>query len=156
MAYNIADLFEYTVDAVPGRTALITERGGSLTFAELDARANRFGHFLTSQGIGEGDHVGIYAVNSEPWVTAMLGCLKVRAVPINVNYRYVEAELAYLIGNAELVACVFDQEYAPRLAAVRDRYPRRHADPRGRFGGTEAGIAAGDRRGATAVRARAR
>jgi len=123
VAYNIADLFEHTVDAVPGRTALITERGGSLTFAELDARANRFGHFLTSQGIGEGDHVGIYAVNSEPWVTAMLGCLKVRAVPINVNYRYVEAELAYLIGNAELVACVFDQEYAPRLAAVRDQAP---------------------------------
>jgi len=123
VAYNIADLFEHTVDAVPDRPALITERGDSLTFAELDARANRFGHFLASQGIGEGDHVGIYAVNSEPWVTAMLGCLKVRAVPINVNYRYVEAELAYLIGNAELVACVFDQEYAPRMAAVRDQAP---------------------------------
>ena len=49
----------------------------------------------------------------------MLGCLKIRAVPINVNYRYVEDELAYLFGNAELVACVFDQEYAGRLAARR-------------------------------------
>ena len=57
-------------------------------------------------------------------MSAMLGCLKVRAVPINVNYRYVEAELAYLIGNAELVACVFDQEYAPRLAAVMDQSPK--------------------------------
>ncbi len=123
MAYNIADLFEHTVDAVPDRTALIAD-GTTLTFAELDARANRFGHYLASQGIGPGDHVGIYAINSEPWVTAMLGCLKIRAVPINVNYRYVEAELAYLIGNAELVACVFDQEYAPRLAAVRDESPK--------------------------------
>ncbi|UDY37792.1 acyl-CoA synthetase [Dermatobacter hominis] len=123
MAYNIADLFEHTADAVPDRTALIAD-GTTLTFAELDARANRFGHYLASQGIGPGDHVGIYAINSEPWVTAMLGCLKVRAVPINVNYRYVEAELAYLIGNAELVACVFDQEYAPRLAAVRDESPK--------------------------------
>jgi acyl-CoA synthetase (AMP-forming)/AMP-acid ligase II len=123
VAYNIADLFEHTVDAVPDRTALIAD-GTVLTFAELDARANRFGHYLTSQGIGPGDHVGIYAINSEPWVTAMLGCLKVRAVPVNVNYRYVEAELAYLIGNAELVACVFDQEYAPRLAAVRDESPK--------------------------------
>ena len=50
----------------------------------------------------------------------MLGSLKARAVPINVNYRYVEAELAYLISNADLVACVFDQEYAPRLTAVID------------------------------------
>ena len=54
----------------------------------------------------------------------MIGAFKVRAVPINVNFRYVEDELAYLIGNAELVACVFDQEYAPRLAAVKDRSPR--------------------------------
>lgn len=122
MAYNIADLFEHTVDAVPDRPALIA--GGTiLTFAELDARANRFGHYLASQGIGPGDHVGIYAVNSEPWVTAMLGCLKIRAVPVNVNYRYVEAELAYLIANAELVACVFDREYAPRLASVLEASP---------------------------------
>ena len=65
------------------------------------------------------DHVGIYAQNSHQWLEAMLGCLKIRAVPINVNYRYVEDELAYLIGNAELVACVFDQEYAPLSAQSR-------------------------------------
>ena len=123
MAYNIADLFEHTADAVPDRTALICG-DTSLTFAELDARANRFGHYLISQGVQPGDHVGLYAVNSEPWVTAMLGCLKARAVPINVNYRYVEAELSYLIGNADLVACVYDQEYAPRLAAVIDDAPK--------------------------------
>ena len=74
--------------------------------------------------MGKDDHVGIYAQNSHQWLEAMLGCLKIRAVPINVNYRYVEDELAYLIGNAELVACVFDQEYAPLLAAVADRSPR--------------------------------
>ena len=123
MAYNIADLFEHTVDAVPNRTALICG-DTRLTFAELDERANRFGHFLQSRGVRPGDHVGIYAVNSEPWVTAMLGCVKIRAVPVNVNYRYVEAELAYLIGNADLVACVFDQEYAPRLAAVAADAPK--------------------------------
>ena len=103
MAYNIADLFEHTVDAVPDRTALICG-DTRLSFAELDERANRFGHFLQSRGVRPGDHVGIYAVNSEPWVTAMLGCVKIRAVPVNVNYRYVEDELVYLIRNADLVA----------------------------------------------------
>ena len=79
--------------------------------------------WLAAQGVQPGDHVGIYAMNSEQWVSAMLGTLKVRAVPINVNYRYVEAELSYLIDNAQLVACVFDQEYAPRLAKVIDQAP---------------------------------
>jgi acyl-CoA synthetase (AMP-forming)/AMP-acid ligase II len=125
VAYNIADLFEHTADAVEDRPALIY-LGEQWTYGELDRRANRFGHWLADQGIGPGDHVGIYAMNSEGWITAMLGCLKIRAVPINVNYRYVEAELSYLIGNADLVACVFDAEYAPRLAAVRGEAPKLH------------------------------
>jgi acyl-CoA synthetase (AMP-forming)/AMP-acid ligase II len=97
--YNIADLFEHTADVVPDRLALI-DRDTRLTYAQLDARANRFGHYLVAQGVQPADHVGIYAMNSEAWVTAMLGCLKARAVPINVNYRYVEDELSYLIGTA--------------------------------------------------------
>ena len=123
MAYNIADLFEHTVDAVPDRVALV-DGDVRLTYRQLDERANRFGHFLQSKGVGPGDHVGIYAQNSHQWLEAMLGSLKVRAVPINVNYRYVTDELSYLIGNAELVACVYDQEYADRLAAVADRSPK--------------------------------
>ena len=123
MPYNIADLFEHTADVVPDRLALI-DRDTRLTYAQLDARANRFGHYLAARGVQPADHVGIYAMNSEAWVTAMLGCLKVRAVPINVNYRYVEDELSYLIGNAELVACVFDREYAPRLSHVIDASPK--------------------------------
>jgi 3-oxocholest-4-en-26-oate---CoA ligase len=123
LAYNIADLFEHTVDAVPDRTCVID---GDLrfTYREIDERGNRIGHHLAAQGVQKDDHVGIYAQNSHQWLEAMIGCLKIRAVPINVNYRYVEDELAYLIGNAELVACVFDQEYAPLLAAVADRSPK--------------------------------
>jgi acyl-CoA synthetase (AMP-forming)/AMP-acid ligase II len=123
VAYNIADLFEHTVDAVPDRICVI-DGDVVLTYREIDERGNRIGHHLKAQGVGQDDHVGVYAQNSHQWLEAMLGCLKIRAVPINVNYRYVEDELSYLIGNAELVACVYDQEYAPRLAAVAGRSPK--------------------------------
>ena len=123
MAYNIADLFEHTVDVLPDRIALI-DGESRLTYKELDDRANAMGHHLAACGVVKDDHVGIYAQNSHEWLEAMLGCLKIRAVPVNVNYRYVEDELSYLIGNAELVACVFDQEYAGRLSAVADRSPK--------------------------------
>ncbi len=120
MAYNIADLFEYTVDAVPDRVALV-DREVKLTFAELDERANRIAHALADRGVGVGDHVGIYAQNSHEWIETMYGAFKLRAIPININFRYVEDELAYLLGNADCVACVFDRQYADRLSAVRDR-----------------------------------
>lgn len=117
MSYNIADLFEHTVDVVPDRMAVV-DGDIRISYAELDRRANRIGHFLSARGVGKDDHVGIYAENSHEWMEAMLGCLKIRAVPININYRYVEDELAYLISNAELVACFFDEKYARRLANI--------------------------------------
>ena len=123
MAYNIADLFEHVVDAVPERTALI-DRDVSLTFAQLDERSNRIAHHLASAGITTGDHVGIYANNSHEWVETMLGCFKIRAIPINVNFRYVADELAYIFDNADLVGLVFDRKFAPLVAEIRDDAPK--------------------------------
>ena len=53
----------------------------------------------------------------------MLGAYKLRAVPINVNYRYVEDELRYLFDNADLKALVHHRRFTPRIAAVKDEMP---------------------------------
>ena len=103
MEWNIADLFEASVDAVPERTALVAG-AKRRTYAELERRANRLAHHLAAHGISRDDHVGIHAYNCAEFVEGMLACFKLRAVPINVNYRYVEQELAYLFDNADLVA----------------------------------------------------
>ena len=122
MAYNFGDLFEHAVDAVPDRPALICG-ATTLTYAQLDERVNRLGHHLIAQGIEPGDHVGIYGYNSLPWVEALLAICKVRAVPVNVNYRYVEEELRYLFGNADLKGLVYDEEFGPRISHVKASLP---------------------------------
>jgi acyl-CoA synthetase (AMP-forming)/AMP-acid ligase II len=115
-------MFEHTVDMVPERPALVC---GDVrrTYAELDQRANRLARHLQHAGVRPGDHVGIYGHNSAAWVEALLGILKARAVPVNINFRYVEDELRYLFDNADLVGLVFDQRFAPRVAAVSDQLP---------------------------------
>lgn len=116
MAHNIADLFEHAVDAAPDNLALkVGER--AVTYAELEADANRLAHYLGSQGVGAGDHVAIYAKNSIEHVVALLAIVKIRAVAINVNYRYVEGELDYLFDNADVVAVIHERTYAPLVAA---------------------------------------
>jgi acyl-CoA synthetase (AMP-forming)/AMP-acid ligase II len=67
--------------------------------------------------------VGIYGYNSLPWVEALLAICKVRAVPVNVNYRYVEEELRYLFGNADLKGLVYDEEFGPRISHVKASLP---------------------------------
>ncbi len=89
MALNIADLFEHAADAVPDRHAVqVGDR--KVDYAELERDANRLAHFLQSRGVGPGDHIGVYAKNSVEHVVALLAIFKIRAVAINVNYRYVE------------------------------------------------------------------
>ena len=122
MAFNIADLFEYTADVVPDRIALVFG-DTRLTFAELDERANRLANGMAELGITTGDKVGIYGPNSIEWVEGLLACYKLRAIPINVNFRYVEDELAYLFSNADMVGLIFNREYAPRVGAVIDNVP---------------------------------
>src|SRR4051812_3360436 len=121
MALNIADLFEHAVDVVPDNPALkVLDR--VVTYAELERESNKLAHHLASQGIGPGDHVGIYAKNSIEHVVALLAVLKIRAVSINVNYRYVEGELNYLFDNADVKALVFERPYAPIVASCAPQH----------------------------------
>jgi len=122
-AFQLADLFEIVVDAVPRRLALVAgpERR---TYQELDERANRLAHHLTDAGVGAGDHVAVYAWNRAEWVEAELAIYKARASVINVNYRYVADELRYMLENSEAVALVFERAFAPLVAEVRESCPR--------------------------------
>jgi acyl-CoA synthetase (AMP-forming)/AMP-acid ligase II len=122
MEFNIADLFESIADSIPDRLAVVSGEH-RLTFRELEARANRLASALRQLGIKAGDHVGLYLYNGHPFLEAMLAAFKLRAVPININYRYVEEELAYLCSNADLAALLVQRELLPRAIAVRDRIP---------------------------------
>ena len=122
MEFNIADLFESLVDVVPSRLAVVCA-DRRLTFAELDERATRFANALTARGIKAGDHVGLYLYNSTEFLEAMLGAFKIRAVPININYRYVEDELFFLWNNADLAVLVYQAEFSPRVAAIAPKVP---------------------------------
>jgi acyl-CoA synthetase (AMP-forming)/AMP-acid ligase II len=122
MEFNLADLFEAAVDAFPDREYVVAE-GRRLTYAQMEERANRLAHHLAAQGVRKGEHVGIYALNSTEWVTTAWAVFKLRAVWVNINYRYVHDELRYLFTNADLVALVHQRQFSPRVAALLPELP---------------------------------
>jgi acyl-CoA synthetase (AMP-forming)/AMP-acid ligase II len=121
--FNFADLFELAADKVPDRVALVDLRR-EVTYRDLDERSTRLAHTLADLGVQAGDHVGILATNCIEWVETVLAVYKIRASAVNINFRYVEEELRYLFENSDVVACVYQREYGPLVAAARSAQPR--------------------------------
>jgi acyl-CoA synthetase (AMP-forming)/AMP-acid ligase II len=116
-SYNLSELFEQVVDVAPDRPAVLTvER--RLTYRELDEQANRLAHHLASVGVNAGDHVGLHLINGTEYLEAMLAAFKLRAVPVNINYRYVERELEHLYSYMDLTALIVHRQFAGEASAV--------------------------------------
>ncbi|MGY4098442.1 acyl-CoA synthetase [Nocardia sp. R16R-3T] len=122
MSYNIADLVEHAIDLMPDRVALADD-GREVTYAQLEQRANKLANYLRQQGVQPGDKVGIYSRNTIEAVEAMVAVFKARAVMINVNFRYVENELQYIVDNSDMVALIHERRYSDRVAGVRPNTP---------------------------------
>ncbi|MFI5780136.1 acyl-CoA synthetase [Nocardia sp. NPDC051570] len=123
MSYNIADLVEHTIDLMPDRVALADDTR-SVTYAQLEDRANRLAHYLQEQGVRPGDKVGLYSRNTLAAVEAIVAIFKARAVMVNINYRYVENELQYIFDNSDMVALIHERRYSDRVAGVRPNTPK--------------------------------
>lgn len=121
--FNLADIWEATSDLVVDRTAVVFG-DRRLTYADLEERANRLANWMKDQGVGPGQHIGLYLTSAPEYFEAMLAAYKLRAVPINVNYRYVEDELRHLFTDADLVGVLFHREFASRAEAIRGDLPK--------------------------------
>jgi fatty-acyl-CoA synthase len=120
--YQLADLFEALSDANPDAPCVIAG-GARRSRVELDRRANQLAHYLAQRGVAPGEHVGIYAYNRVEWLEVLLACWKIRAVAVNINFRYVGPELDYLWQDADLVALVYERGFLPRVAELAGRFP---------------------------------
>ena len=117
MSFNLADLFEAAVDAAPDREVLVVG-DRRLTYRVLDHRANRLANHLAAAGISAGNTVGLHLTNSSEYLEGMFAAFKLRAIPVNVNYRYVERELSHLYDDAGIAGLIYHRQFGPRVAAV--------------------------------------
>jgi acyl-CoA synthetase (AMP-forming)/AMP-acid ligase II len=126
-SYNLADLFEGAARTLGDQEAVVAGGAGVTTvrrtYVELDRRADRVANLLAGQGIGPGDHVGLHAHNSVEFVEVMLAAFKLRAVPINANYRYTVDELAYVFADARVKAIVTETGIDDRARAAAPDVP---------------------------------
>jgi fatty-acyl-CoA synthase len=134
--FSLSTVFGTIAAAIPEHRALIW-RDREFNFAELDSRVDGVAHYLASVGLGchterehlqnhesGQDHIGLYLHNGNQYLEAMIGAYRARVAPFNVNYRYVQAELRYLLDNADARGLVYNAEFAPQVAEIRSHCPR--------------------------------
>ena len=118
--WHMANIWEVISQAVPHSEAVIYE-DRRLSWAEYEHQAARIAQVFVDSGLKPGAKVSIYSYNNAEYLVAQFAAFKARLCPINVNYRYLETELAHVINNSDSEAIVFQAEFAPRLEAIRDQ-----------------------------------
>jgi 3-oxocholest-4-en-26-oate---CoA ligase len=131
--HQLADLWEGVVDELGDeREALVirseTHGDRRLRHSELEERANRLANHLQAHGVGVGSTVGCHLHNGSEYVEAMLAAFKLRAIPINLNHRYVAEELRYHFRDADPVVVITEPDLVDR---VEEAGPPRHVLVRG-------------------------
>ena len=122
MHENFATILETVAEQRADRI-VITRGAVSLTWQQLEERAARLAGFLASRGVGTDDRVAIALYNGPGYVETVFAALKLRAIPVNINYRYQAAEMAHVLADAHAAAIVFDGALASRVAAAAGGVP---------------------------------
>ena len=132
---NVAALHELIADAVGDRDCIV-QADRRLGWSEVTDRTRRLADVLLAAGLGihgdplgvepwesPHDHVALYLYNGNEYLEGMLGAWKARCAAINVNYRYVAAELAYVLRDSRARAVVVGGSFTSTLAEVLPDLP---------------------------------
>jgi acyl-CoA synthetase (AMP-forming)/AMP-acid ligase II len=122
VSMTFATLWESIADSIPDTDAIVlgeTRR----SWGDWDERSARLSAAFTAAGLGAGSKIGLYLYNSIEYCEVQFAAFKGRGVPININYRYLDDELFYLLENSDSEALVFHTSLGERVARVMDRLP---------------------------------
>jgi 3-oxocholest-4-en-26-oate---CoA ligase len=123
MERQFATLWESIADVI-GDSPALTHGDLTRTWTEYDDRAGRLAQAMVDAGLGADSKVGLYLYNSNEYLEAHFAAFKFRGVPVNVNYRYLDEELWYLLDNSDAEALFFHSSLGDRVARVVDRLPK--------------------------------
>ena len=120
---NIATAWEAISDEIGDLTA-ISSSENSESWEEFEKRSASLAKTFSEKGLKRDSKVAFYCYNGSEYLEGQFAAFKIRAIPANVNYRYLDEELAYILNNADAEAVLFDSSLTERVDSVRSRCPK--------------------------------
>ena len=124
MGWNFGDILEAIDEGYPADATALIHGDRELRWADFARRSNALAAGLRARGVESGDKVAFYMRNGTAYMELLAACFKARGVHVNVNYRYLDDELHYILENSDAAAVVFSEDFAERVDAVRGRLPK--------------------------------
>ncbi len=121
--FNLADALDAVAETCAAQEALV-QGSQRRTWAELERRARNLAAWMIGCGASRQGKVAIYTYNHPAYMEGVYAAMKAALVPVNVNYRYREEELRYLLDNADAEIVVVHAEFVPVLRAVAGQLPQ--------------------------------
>lgn len=112
------DMLRRSAERFPNKPAVLWQ-GTSLSYAELDSRANRLANALIDDGVIKGTKIGIICRNRPEYATAFFGVARSGGVLVNVSVLYAPDELAYVLDKADVEVLLVEDVFREKLAPVR-------------------------------------
>ncbi|HEY0666522.1 MAG TPA: amino acid adenylation domain-containing protein, partial [Sphingobacteriaceae bacterium] len=108
---TITDLFEEQVEKTPENIAL-RQDNISMSYLELNERANRLANYLVKLGVQKGSNVGLIATRSFNMIVGMYAIMKAGAAYVPIDPEYPIDRQEYILNNSSAELIISDSEYA--------------------------------------------
>ena len=124
MAWNYGDILDAVGAVVPADKPCLMHEDTVLTWGDFNRRTNNLALRLLNRGVQASDKVALYLRNHPAYMEGVGACFKARLTHVNVNYRYVDDELWYILDNSDSKVVIYASEFAEHVRALRDRLPK--------------------------------
>jgi acyl-CoA synthetase (AMP-forming)/AMP-acid ligase II len=123
LGITLGEMLPLSARKHPDRACFLFPDGGQQSFAETNERVNRLVSALGAAGVGPGDRLAVFALDSHRYMEIILAAMKTGAVYVPLNYRLQRAEVDVLLGFARPVMLFHDAQYGDLLAGVAEDHP---------------------------------
>jgi len=124
VTWNYGDIIDAVGDVVPGDRPALIHGDRVVTWSDFVARSNNLAANMLANGAKPNDKIAIYMRNRPEYLESLTAAFKARLTHVNVNYRYIDNELIYLLDNADATVCIYTAEFAPNVAHIRGQLPQ--------------------------------
>lgn len=124
---NISEMVARNARMFPDTVALIErepnkKRRMQITWKQFDERVNRIANGLIARGIGKGDRVAHWMMNSINWLEAYVAIIRTGALAVPLNFRFTSQDFKYCMDVAEPKAVIFDEQFSDYVKPIRDKF----------------------------------